>query len=147
MEEQKIGEYAYVAPETEAEKELHAKKHPKDRLLSVKRIQSYEVTLQDMFAMRQHYKTEALSALKNAVLSLRDYKSGMVQVKTWEEQITKAMGDLPDLANNNELQENEVVTPEMVREFEDLAVTLETRFNDMSTKDMVKDDEHLEALK
>lgn len=146
MDEKKIGEYAYVAPESDAEKELQTRKHPKDRLLSVQRLQSYEVTLQDMFAMRQHYRQEALTALKNAVLSLRDYKSGMVQVKTWEEQIAKAMADIPELAVGNELSPEEQVTAEAVKEFEEVAATLESRFNEMSIKDMVPDQD-LEALK
>lgn len=149
MSEEKIGEYQYVSPESEAEKELTSKKHPKDRLLSVKRLQSYEVTLQDMFAMRQHYKQESLNALKNAVLSLRDYKSGMVQVKTWEEQIMKAMQDIPELTDNNTIPESEVVTAEMVKEFEEICAGIESRHNEMAVLAVVPDrsDDNLEAVK
>lgn len=137
MSEKKIGEYAYVTPENEAEKAVQEKKHPKDRLLSVNRMQSYEVTLQDMFAMREHYKNEALSALKNAVLSLRDYKTGMVQVKTWEEQIAKAMADLPELAEGNEIATP--ITPELVNEFAEICAGLETRHNEMAVLAVVPD--------
>ena len=146
--EKKIGEYQYVTPENDAEEELQGKKHPKDRLLSVNRLQSYEVTLQDMFAMRQHYKQEAITAVKNAVLSLRDYKTAMVQVRTWEEQILNAMKDLPELAEGNELPDEDLATPEKVKEFEEIASQLELRHNEMGVHDVVPDrSDDLESVK
>lgn len=146
MSEKKIGEYSYVTPETEAEKKLQEKKYPKDRLLAVERLQKYEVTLQDMFAMRQHYNQEGINALKNAVLSLRDYKSAMVQVKTWEEQILKAMADIPELKDNNEIPQEDLVTEEVVKLFDETCAELETYHNDIALKDVPPDvvNEHLE---
>ena len=145
-DEKKIGEYTYVTPENTAEEQLQTSKSPKDRLLAVERIQKYEVTLQDMFAMRENYKQEALSALKNAVLSLRDYKSANIQVKTWEAQILKAFEDIPELAEGNAIDESDLITEESVKEFEEVCANLELRHNEMAIKDVVPD-QNLEANK
>lgn len=149
MPKQKFGEYSYVTPEDEAEKKLQDKKHPKDRLLSVERVQKYEVTLQDMFTMRLHYKQEALQQLKNAVEALRDYRSAMTQVKTWEEQILKAFEDIPELKTNNEIPEDQLVVEEQVKEFDGITAQLEGRFNEISSKPLAPDgaDENLEDKK
>ena len=141
----KIGEYSYVSPENEAEAELEAKKHPRDRMLSVERVQKYEVTLQDMFSMRQHYKQEALSQLKGAVMALRDYKSAMVQTKTWEDQIVKAFEDIPALSEGNPL--TETVTDDMAKEFDEVCAKLELSFNERSLRPMVPEATDLEANK
>lgn len=134
MSEKKIGEYSFVAPENKTEEELNAKKHPKDRLLAVERLQKYEVTLQDMFAMREHYKQEGINALKNAVLSLRDYKSAMVQVKTWEDQITKAQSDIPELAEGNEIKEEDRVTEDVIKMFDEICAQLEKHHDSIALR-------------
>lgn len=144
----KIGEYSYVTPENETEARLEAKKHPKDRLLNVERVQKYEVTLQDMFSMRQHYINEALSQLKSAVMALRDYKSAMVQTRTWEEQITKAFADIPELAEGNPLLNT--VEEEKVKEFDEICAQLETSYNARSQRAIIPEvsgDADLEANK
>lgn len=145
MMSKKIGEYSFVTPENEAEAQLQDKKHPKDRLLAVERIQKYEVTLQDMFAMREHYRQEALTALKGAVMALRDYKSAMVQVKTWEEQINKSMEDIPELRTGNEIPEADLITEDQAKEFDEICAQLETRHNEKALRDMPA--EHLEEMK
>lgn len=145
MMSKKIGEYSFVTPENEAEAQLQDKKHPKDRLLAVERIQKYEVTLQDMFAMREHYRQESLTALKSAVMALRDYKSAMVQVKTWEEQINKSMEDIPELRTGNEIPEADLITEDQAKEFDEICAQLETRHNEKALRDMPA--EHLEEVK
>ena len=146
MSDKKIGEYAYVTPENDVEKALQEKKSPKDRMLKVERLQTYEVTLQDMFAMREHYKQEALNLLKGAVGYLRDYKPAMVQVKTWEDQIITAMKDIPELAEGNSI--DTPVTVELVNEFTEICSGLEARHNEMAALPVVPDrSENLESLK
>lgn len=146
MSDKKIGEYAYVTPENDVEKALQEKKSPKDRMLKVERMQTYEVTLQDMFAMREHYKQEALTALKNAVSCLRDYKTALVQVKSWEDQIATAIKDIPELAEGNSIETP--LTVELVNEFTEICSGLEARHNEMAVLPVVPDrSEDLESVK
>lgn len=140
MTDKKIGMYSFVTPESEAEKKVEEKKHPKDRLLSVERQQKYEITLQDMFAMRLNYMNESTEALKNAIMSLRDYKAALTQVLTWEEQIAKAMADQPILKEGNELTEDQLHSEEESKQFMEIAATLEEAFNKLGVKRLVPEE-------
>lgn len=133
-EAKNIGTYTYVAPESDAEKKVEDKKHPKDRLLSVDRMQKYEVTLQDMFAMRLHYKQEGLQQLKEAIEALNDYEGACTQVVTWETQIAQAMKDLPELAENNVIPEEEIMSEETSKQFKEIKANLEQALMDAVPK-------------